>query len=137
MRADRPEKEFQVDQCMYRSLYFVVLVHVLAFAIAVTFRPEGMTGREVSTHLEPWLSHFGVSRSGSIKPSFYSDPEPLVINITQALAERYEGHSVSFAPERHAPVAERAIRSLKGIVSTHELELRENGIVLGDDPGTL
>ena len=55
-------------------------------------------------------SHFGVS-SGGVKPSFYSDPEPLVINITQTLAERYGGHSESFAPERHAPVAERAIPS--------------------------
>ena len=49
--------------------------------------------------------------SGGVKPSFYSDPEPLVINITQTLAERHGGHSESFAPERHAPVAERAIPS--------------------------
>ncbi|CAE7578587.1 GIP [Symbiodinium sp. CCMP2592] len=65
------------------------------------------------------------------------NPEPLTISIAQALAERYEGHSESFAPERHAPVAERAVRTLKGIVSSHELQLRENGVVLGDDPGTL
>ena len=32
--------------------------------------------------------------------------------------------------ERHAPAAERAIRTLKGIVATHELELREHGVVL-------
>ena len=96
-----------------------------------------MSGREASTFLEPWLAHFGLSRRGDTKPSFYSDPEPLTINIAQALAERYEGHSESFAPERHAPVAERAVRTLKGIVSSHELQLRENGVVLGDDPGTL
>ena len=137
MRVDRPEKEYQVDQFMYRSRCFIILVHVLAFAVAVTFRPEGMSGREASTFLEPWLAHFGLSRRGDTKPSFYSDPEPLTINIAQALAERYEGHSESFAPERHAPVAERAVRTLKGIVSSHELQLRENGIVLGDDPGTL
>ena len=29
------------------------------------------------------------------------------------------------------------MRTLKGIVSSHELQLRENGVVLGDDPGTL
>ena len=137
MRVDRPEKEYQVDQFMYRSRCFIILVHVLAFAVAVTFRPEGMSGREASTFLEPWLAHFGLSRRGDTKPSFYSDPEPLNINIAQALAERYEGHSESFAPERHAPVAERAVRTLKGIVSSHELQLRENGVVLGDDPGTL
>ena len=137
MRVDRPEKEYQVDQFMYRSRCFIILVHVLAFAVAVTFRPEGMSGREASTFLEPWLAHFGLSRRGDTKPSFYSDPEPLTINIAQALAERYEGHSESFAPERHAPVAERAVRTLKGIVSSHELQLRENGVVLGDDPGTL
>ena len=137
MRGDRPEKEYQVDQFMYRSRCFIVLVHVLAYAVAVTFRPEGMSGREASTYLEPWLAHFGLSRSGDTKPSFYSDPEPLTISIAQALAERYEGHSESFAPERHAPVAERAVRTLKGIVSSHELQLRENGVVLGDDPGTL
>ena len=137
MRGDRPEKEYQVDQFMYRSRCFIILVHVLAFAVAVTFRPEGMSGREASTYLEPWLAHFGLSQHGNTKPSFYSDPEPLTINIAQALAERYEGHSESFAPERHAPVAERAVRTLKGIVSSHELQLRENGVVLGDDPGTL
>ena len=137
MRGDRPEKEYQVDQFMHRSRCFIILVHVLAFAVAVTFRPEGMSGREASTYLEPWLAHFGLSRRGDTKPSFYSDPEPLTINIAQALAERYEGHSESFAPERHAPVAERAVRTLKGIVSSHELQLRENGLVLGDDPGTL
>ena len=137
MRVDRPEKEYQVDQFMYRSRCFIILVHVLALAVAVTFRPEGMSGREASTFLEPWLAHFGLSRRGDTKPSFYSDPEPLTINIAQALAERYEGHSESFAPERHAPVAERAVRTLKGIVSSHELQLRENGVVLGDDPGTL
>ena len=137
MRGDRPEKEYQVDQFMYRSRCFIILVHVLAFAVAVTFRPEGMSGREASTYLEPWLAHFGLSQRGNTKPSFYSDPEPLTINIAQALAERYEGHGESFAPERHAPVAERAVRTLKGIVSSHELQLRENGVVLGDDPGTL
>ena len=41
MRVDRPEKEYQVDQFMYRSRCFIILVHVLAFAVAVTFRPEG------------------------------------------------------------------------------------------------
>ena len=93
MRVDRPEKEYQVDQFMYRSRCFIILVHVLAFAVAVTFRPEGMSGREASTFLESWLAHFGLSRRGDTKPSFYSDPEPLTINIAQALAERYEGHS--------------------------------------------
>ncbi|CAE7030618.1 RE1 [Symbiodinium sp. CCMP2592] len=140
MRSDRPDKEYQVDQFMYRSrcfINFIILVHVLAFAIGVTFRPEGMSGRESAGHLEPWLAHFGLGQSAAPKPSFYSDPEPLTISIAQALAERYEGHSESFAPERHAPVAERAVRTLKGIVSSHELQLRENGVVLGDDPGTL
>ncbi|CAE7330208.1 RE1 [Symbiodinium sp. CCMP2592] len=137
VRSDRPDKEYQVDQFMYRSRCFIILVHVLAFAIGVTFRPEGMSGRESAGHLEPWLAHFGLGQSAAPKPSFYSDPEPLTISIAQALAERYEGHSESFAPERQAPVAERAVRTLKGIVSSHELQLRENGVVLGDDPGTL
>ncbi|CAE7836801.1 unnamed protein product [Symbiodinium sp. CCMP2592] len=126
-----PETRRELHKC------FIILVHVLAFAIGVTFRPEGMSGRESAGHLEPWLAHFGLGQSAAPKPSFYSDPEPLTISIAQALAERYEGHSESFAPERHAPVAERAVRTLKGIVSSHELQLRENGVVLGDDPGTL
>ena len=117
MRGDRPEKEYQVDQFMYRSRCFIILVHVLAFAVAVTFRPEGMSGREASTYLEPWLAHFGLSRRGDTKPSFYSNPEPLTISIAQALAERYEGHSESFAPEHHAPVAERAVRTLDCVFS--------------------
>ena len=137
MRVIDLKKNYQVDQFMYRSRVFYHTCACSCFAVAVTFRPEGMSGREASTFLEPWLAHFGLSRRGDTKPSFYSDPEPLTINIAQALAERYEGHSESFAPERHAPVAERAVRTLKGIVSSHELQLRENGVVLGDDPGTL
>ena len=54
-----------------------------------------------------------------------------------AVAESHHGTSESFPAERHAPVAERAIRTLKGIVATLELELRENGVQIGDDPDTL
>ena len=60
MRGDRPEKEYQVDQFMYRSRCFIILVHVLAFAVAVTFRPEGMSGREASTDLV-----FGTDATGT------------------------------------------------------------------------
>eukprot|EP00439_Symbiodinium_sp_Y106_P031063 s8487_g3.t1 len=105
MRGDRPEKEYQVDQFMYRSRCFIY-EHVQERKRQRQCKAaEGMSGREASTYLEPWLAHFGLSPRGDTKPSFYSDPEPLTINIAQALAERYEGHSESFAPERHAPVS--------------------------------
>ena len=59
-----------------------------------------------------------------------SDAEGLTKNIAARLADVCEGTEDSFAPKRHAPAAERAIRTLKGIVATHELELREHGVVL-------
>ena len=127
--------EMQLDQCVYKHRFFVVLVHVATFAIAVNHRPEGTTGTEVADGLRDWCMHFGVSREQ--RPHFLSDPEPLAISIAERLAESHNGTSESFPAERHAPVAERAIRTLKGIVATLELELRENGVQVGDDPDTL
>ena len=122
----------QLDQCVYKHRFFVVLVHVATFAIAVTHRPEGTTGAETADRLHDWCTHFGVSQQQHL-----SDPEPLTISIAERLAESHRGTSESFPAERHAPVAERAIRTLKGIVATLELELRENGVQIGDDPDTL
>ena len=125
----------QLDQCVYKHRFFVVLVHVATVAIAVTHRPEGMTGVETADRLYDWCTHFGVSQQQC--PHFRSDPEPLTISIAERLVESHHGTSESFPAERHAPVAERAIRTLKGIVATLELELRENGVHIGDDPDTL
>ena len=113
-------REMQLDQCVYKH------VHVATFAIAVTHRPEGTTGAETADRLHDWCTHFGVSREQ--RPHFLSDPELLTISIAERLAESHRGTSESFPAERHAPVAERAIRTLKGIVATSELELRENGV---------
>ena len=127
--------EMQLDQCVYKRRFFVVLVHVATFAIAVNHRPEGTSGTEAADGLRDWCMHFGVSREQ--RPHFLSDPEPLAISIAERLAESHNGTSEAFPAERHAPVAERAIRTLKGIVATLELELRENGVQVGDDPETL
>ena len=126
--------EMQLDQCVYKHRFFVVLVHVATFAIAVSHRAEGTSGTEVADGLRDWCMHFGVSRE---RPHFLSDPEPLAISIAERLAENHSGTSEAFPAERHAPVAERAIRTLKGIVATLELELRENGVQLSDDAQTL
>ena len=126
--------EMQLDQCVYKHRFFVVLVHVATFAIAVNHRAEGTSGTEAADGLRDWCMHFGVSRE---RPHFLSDPEPLAISIAERLAESHNGTSEAFPAERHAPVAERAIRTLKGIVATLELELRENGVQVGDNPETL
>ena len=126
--------EMQLDQCVYKHRFFVVLVHVATFAIAVNHRAEGTSGTETADGLRDWCMHFGVSRE---RPHFLSDPEPLAISIAERLAESHNGTSEAFPAERHAPVAERAIRTLKGIVATLELELRENGVQVGDNPETL
>ena len=124
-RSDLNPREFQLDQCFFRKLAFIVLVHTMSFAIAVCFRPEGESAATTAEHLHPWVRHFGVKQ-----PHFMSDAEGLTKNIAARLADLCEGTEDSFAPERHAPAAERAIRTLKGIVATHELELREHGVVL-------
>ena len=124
-RSDLNPREFQLDQCFFRKFAFIVLVHTMSFAIAVCFRPEGESAATTAEHLHPWIRHFGVKQ-----PHFMSDAEGLTKNIAARLADLCEGTEDSFAPERHAPAAERAIRTLKGIVATHELELREHGVVL-------
>ena len=105
----------QLDQCVYKHRFFVVLVHVATFAIAVTHRPEGMTGVETADRLYDWCTHIRVSQQQ--RPHFLSDPEPLTISIAERLAESHHGTSEAFPTERHAPVAERAIRP-PGIVAS-------------------
>ena len=83
--------EMQLDQCVYKHRFFVVLVHVATFAIAVNHRPEGTTGTETADGLRDWCMHFGVSREQ--RPHFLSDPEPLAISIAERLAESHNGTS--------------------------------------------
>ena len=117
--------EMQLDRCVYKHRFFVVLVHIATFAIAVTHRPEGTTGAETADRLYDWCTHFGVSQQQH--PHFLSDPEPLTISIAERLAESHHGTSESFPAERHAPVAERAIRTLKGIVATWSWNFERTG----------
>ena len=51
---------------------------------------------------------------------------------SQLVMRRLGGYDESFAPERRAPMAERGVRSLKGVVSTHVPELRESGVEIPD-----
>ena len=120
-------KEMQVDQFFYRKAAFVILVHTLSFSLAVAPRPLGESPEVTASHLEPWIRSFSIR-----DPEIKSDPEGLTKSIAAHLCNRMGGFEESFAPERHAPVAERGVRSLKGLVSTQILELRESGIEIPD-----
>ena len=120
-------KEMQVDQFFYRKAAFVILVHTLSFSLAVAPRPLGESPEVTASHLEPWIRSFSIR-----DPEIKSDPEGLTKSIAAHLCNRMGGFEESFAPERHAPIAERGVRSLKGLVSTQILELRESGIEIPD-----
>ena len=120
-------KEMQVDQFFYRKAAFVILVHTLSFSLAVAPRPLGESPEVTASHLEPWIRSFSIR-----DPEIKSDPEGLTKSIAAHLCDRMGGFEESFAPERHAPVAERGVRSLKGLVSTQILELRESGVEIPD-----
>ena len=120
-------KEMQVDQFFYRKAAFVILVHTLSFSLAVAPRPLGESPEVTASHLEPWIRSFSIR-----DPEIKSDPEGLTKSIAAHLCNRMGGFEESFAPERHAPVAERGVRSLKGLVSTQVLELRESGVEIPD-----
>ena len=104
-------KEMQVDQFFYR----------------IAPRPLGESPEVTASHLEPWIRSFSIR-----DPEIKSDPEGLTKSIAAHLCDRMGGFEESFAPERHAPVAERGVRSLKGLVSTQILELRESGVEIPD-----
>ena len=120
-------KEMQVDQFFYRKAAFVILVHTLSFSLAVAPRPLGESPEVTASHLEPWIRSFSIR-----DPEIKSDPEGLTKSIAAHLCDRMGGFEESFAPERRAPVAERGVRSLKGLVSTQILELRESGVEIPD-----
>ena len=106
-----------------------MIVHTLSFAIGVVQRdeenPSVTAGRVV-----PWMKHFGLS-----SPDAKSDPEPLTKSIAAAPVDTLGGYSEAFAPERHAPAAERAVRTLKGLSCSQIMHLKDGGICVpeGED----
>ena len=118
------QKEVQVDKFQYKGLWFLVLVLVGCFAIgAVQYRevsgPRGNEAREsMLADMSAWGRSVGLVGvdARDLSVCVRSDLEGVVRNHAQGFADGLPAGAVEVTDVpvgRHAPVAERAVRTLK------------------------
>ena len=123
------QKEVQVDKFQYKGLWFLVLVLVGCFAIgAVQYRevsgPRGNEAREsMLADMSAWGRSVGLVGvdARDLSVCVRSDLEGVVRNLAQGFADGLTAGAVEVTDVpvgRHAPVAERAVRTLKESANT-------------------
>ena len=127
-RTEISEHEVQLDQFWHGALRFLVVVHSKSFAIGCV---SGDNAREVIVaDMSHWLSHFGLANQTCV---FTCDAEGYMRTLWQSLLERFpvfKGNVEQFAAGRHAPVAERAVRTLRESVSSVLLQMQDSHVGL-------
>ena len=123
------QKEVQVDKFQYKGLWFLVLVLVGCFAIgAVQYRevsgPRGNEAREsMLADMSAWGRSVGLVGvdARDLSVCVRSELEGVVRNLAQGFADGLTAGAVEVTDVpvgRHAPVAERAVRTLKKSANT-------------------
>ena len=123
------QKEVQVDKFQYKGLWFLVLVLVGCFAIgAVQYRevsgPRGNEAREsMLADMSAWGRSVGLVGvdARDLSVCVRSDLEGVVRSLAQGFADGLTAGAVEVTDVpvgRHAPVAERAVRTLKESANT-------------------
>ena len=129
-REEVMKHEVQVDQFFRSSKRFIVLVHVQSFALGCV---DGEAGRPVVIEqMGSWLLYFGLAnvREGVV---LRCDAEPYIRTL---LNDVLEAHSVlhgpveQFNPSRHAPAAERGVRTLRELANTLLVDMEDHGVSL-------
>ena len=127
-RTETSEHEVQLDEFWHGALKFLVVVHSKSFAIGCV---SGDNAREVIVaDLSHWLSHFGLANESSL---FLSDAEGYMRTIWRDLLDKFpvfKGSVEQFAAGRRAPVAERAVRTLRESVSSVLLQMQDSHVGL-------
>ena len=127
-RTEISEPEVQLDQFWHGALRFLVVVRSKSFAIGCVSRDNA---REVIVaDMSHWLSHFGLANQTCV---FTCDAEGYMRTLWQSLLERFpvfKGNVEQFAAGRHAPVAERAVRTLRESVNSVLLQMQDSHVGL-------
>ena len=133
------QKEVQVDKFQCKGLWFLVLVLVGCFAIgAVQYRevsgPRGNEAREsMLADMSAWGRSVGLVGvdARDLSVCVRSDLEGVVRNLAQGFAHGLTAGAVEVTDVpvgRHAPVAERAVRTLKESANTLCVGLENVGL---------
>ena len=133
------QKEVQVDKFQCKGLWFLVLVLVGCFAIgAVQYRevsgPRGNEAREsMLADMSAWGRSVGLVGvdARDLSVCVRSDLEGVVRNLAQGFADGLTAGAVEVTDVpvgRHAPVAERAVRTLKESANTLCVGLENVGL---------
>ena len=120
-RSEIDPLECQLDQYFYRGIRLVAIVHVPTYCIGAAATYSGEARTTTVRNLVKFLRSFGLKHVHLVH-----DGEPLMSAIASEIVAITDGNSTSTktSPSRHAPVAERAIRTLKEIASTNELHAK-------------
>ena len=120
-RSEIDPLECQIDQYFYRGIRLVAIVHVPTYCIGAAATYSGEARTTTVRNLVKFLRSFGLKHVHLVH-----DSEPLMSAIASEIVAITGGNSTSTktSPSRHAPVAERAIRTLKEIASTNELHAK-------------
>ncbi|OLP77436.1 Retrovirus-related Pol polyprotein from transposon TNT 1-94 [Symbiodinium microadriaticum] len=108
----RPRNEIQADKFWFRGVAMLVLVAVgVGMLGTLLWQPD----REsmVSSFVR-WSRSAGLAGSGEVTVSMRSDGEPALVSFLERCCRELPSASLEQVPvDRHAPNAERAIRTLK------------------------
>ena len=124
------QHEVQIDQFFKLQKRFVVLVHTRSFALGCV---DGELSREALLEsIAAWLRFFGLSgvQEGVV---FRCDAEPYMRTLLVDTLDKYRsfhGPVEQFAPGRHAPAAERGVRTLRELGDSILIELQDFGVSL-------
>ena len=120
-RSEVDPLECQLDQYFYRGIRLVAIVHVSTYCIGAAATYSGEARTTTVRNLVKFLRSFGLKHVHLVH-----DGEPLMSAIASEIVAITGGNSTSTktSPSRHAPVAERAIRTLKEVASTNELHAK-------------
>ena len=127
-------REVQIDQFYNKNVRLIGIVHSAAFCVRCATTFSGEWRRSTVTHLAKYLHTFGLQEVDVV-----SGGEPLVVAIANELAKAIGNNSTSevAVPGRHAPKAERAIRTIKNGAKAAELHAKAVGgvVLLDSDEG--
>ena len=127
--SQRPRNEIQADKFWFRGVAMLVLVAVgVGMLGTILWQPD----REsmVSSFVR-WSRSAGLAGSGEVTVSMRSDGEPALVSFLERCCRELPSASLEQVPvDRHAPNAERAIRTLKELAQVQVCSLEKVGLAV-------
>ena len=127
--SQRPRNEIQADKFWFRGVAMLVLVAVgVGMLGTILWQPD----REsmVSSFVR-WSRSAGLAGSGEVTVSMRSDGEPALVSFLERCCRELPSASLEQVPvDRHAPDAERAIRTLKELAQVQVCSLEKVGLTV-------